>query len=327
MKQRRLKQKDDTNFKYLKLISLCMLIMLPTNSLVLVLNQFPKTCKITQYILRTGLRSAWYDMIKLYQLRRLYYCFANKQIHSDHGYPTWMFIILLTIIILLRLYNIIWPFITNMKVHSTSDNCYVTYDSNHILDILDNVLKFSQFAMDGIIIFLYLYKINKFTKIQESDGIIRRIEKIMHKIVLLAICYELYLLLRLFVDLLLDYDKPYKLYIHFLLQSFENIWVAGIVFLMIDHNEEYYHKCINCRKRKDITAESHPVPVCIDNKDEDTIYDTQTLAGLKTRHSHFVDQSEFTETVKPHNTTNRQRADSPEEIGNERTEMIIMYNE
>ena len=30
----------------------------------------------------------------LYQLHRLYYCFANSQIHSNKGYPTWVFIVM-----------------------------------------------------------------------------------------------------------------------------------------------------------------------------------------------------------------------------------------
>ena len=56
------------------------------------LQHVPYLCTFIVYI---GSMSSIIQIISLgfYQLSRLYYCFANEQVHFDKGYPKWLFIL------------------------------------------------------------------------------------------------------------------------------------------------------------------------------------------------------------------------------------------
>ena len=69
-----------------------------------------------------------------YQLCRLYYCFAKSQVHSDKGYPNYLFIIMGTIGVILMINAIIFPwfyfpFISECGIKQSNYIFYMQYSS------------------------------------------------------------------------------------------------------------------------------------------------------------------------------------------------------
>ena len=57
------------------------------------LSYVPGFCIFTGYMVSISSVLLYLSM-GLYQLYRLYYCFANEKVHSNKGYPKWVFIIM-----------------------------------------------------------------------------------------------------------------------------------------------------------------------------------------------------------------------------------------
>ena len=79
-------------FKYLSILSMIAGVMYPFFYL---LEIIPGLCYFTPLLAVICLVSQLL-LMGFYQLYRLYYCFANEQIHSHHGYPKCLFIIMYT---------------------------------------------------------------------------------------------------------------------------------------------------------------------------------------------------------------------------------------
>ena len=217
-----------------------------------------------------------------------------------------------------------------MEIVDTSTNCYLIPDfSQNPLYFLDNWVKWEQIVLDPIIIALYFYKIQQFKRKRrnsrissvttptpnsnstfsdvnqdpDEDAIARRVTSILKKIVILTLCYEVYHFIRLFPDHELGYDEPWKLWVHFAIQSFENIGVSIVAFLMIDHNDEYYRifVCRNCcNQRLETKEEMEFDPDNIDMSRQQNISMDTTMIQLEEipmTHS-VIGQSELTSIVQ-----------------------------
>ena len=76
--------------KWFKWFSIICIIAGTVHLILNVLEWIPISCTITSY-LAVIFRVIFLISIVYYQIYKLYYCFANTQIHSDKGYPKWLF--------------------------------------------------------------------------------------------------------------------------------------------------------------------------------------------------------------------------------------------
>merc|ERR1719242_2055 len=105
--------------------------------------------------------------IQSFQLFRLYYCFSEHKIHSKHGYPQWVFVLMC---VLLLLASILY-FCIFLAAWMVND-CYIdhkgyavahTYNlflEPWLLDILAAVVAFIFLFFDAATVILYWYKTN-----------------------------------------------------------------------------------------------------------------------------------------------------------------------
>ena len=119
----------------------------------------------------------------IYQLSRLYYCFANDQIHSKKGYPTYLFIIMWIIGIII-VFN--WPLSLIFGNHWTTmksqcginPNTYIHYyqSAEKSLDIPHKngfiwtfIVAFIFAIWDITTLLLYVHKINLFRHYKQQS--------------------------------------------------------------------------------------------------------------------------------------------------------------
>ena len=97
-----------TNYiRYGPIICIISAIIFGTN---LCLSFFPPFCYISKKIYTLSLTFQG-CCLSFYQLSRLHYCFANSNIHSNKGYPNWLFVIMYSIGIIIIINASIIPWI------------------------------------------------------------------------------------------------------------------------------------------------------------------------------------------------------------------------
>ena len=202
-----------------------------------------------------------------YQLSRLHYCFANKQIHSNKGYPKYIFIIMF-LLGLIHVFN--YPLQAGLSGDVGGDffeNCTYKYNSdlNQIqfvrisLDIWSVTahqdLVWFQFsiilfiAWDLLTLILYIYKTSSLKSEIDDPNITKRIKNILNKIIILTILYQIFF----FIGLCLSFCRKYWIWFGLIGWSFSNIIssYAMIIsmFLMMDHNVNHYVHFLKMIKR------------------------------------------------------------------------------
>ena len=144
-----------------------------------------------------------------YQLSRLYYCFANDQIHSNKGYPKWLFIVMIIIGILLIInfllinqfglksecgINANWDY-----YHSTQ--LFIPYLSHTEIGSVWTVSTiFLYLIWDIATLLLYIFKIIAFKRMLQKQPIVyKRVLFILSEIFILTIFYEIALLFAIII--------------------------------------------------------------------------------------------------------------------------------
>ena len=92
--------------QYFKIWSILTLFTGFIVSMVMSIQYFPYTCYVG-FRLASFLPTTQFVFMGFYQLSRLYYCFSLTKIHSNKGYPNWMFIIMYIIGYIILIYGII----------------------------------------------------------------------------------------------------------------------------------------------------------------------------------------------------------------------------
>ena len=195
--------------------------------------------------------SIQFTSMGFYQLSRLYYCFANSQIHSNRGYPKWLFIIMCIIgIIVLPTYPISILYSasgTVIKSHCgiSGDDWYHYYqDANPKVSSrtggLWAIASLIYFIWDITTILLYVWKIRLFKQYhKESQPIVyKRILSILYKIFILTLFYEVATVISVVTNIQGD-----RMIINAIMGSFRFIppfSYCYAMFLMMDHNHSEY---------------------------------------------------------------------------------------
>ena len=102
---------------WFKLLSITCISCYVISSVFDILIVVPGFCTFSTYLALVSSTISVSSM-SFYQLHRLYYCFANGQIHSNKGYPLWVFITMAVCGVIITIYYcIIVPFIDSDQFH------------------------------------------------------------------------------------------------------------------------------------------------------------------------------------------------------------------
>lgn len=199
---------------WFKITSAVCIVCGPMLNIFLILAFIPGFCLMDE-IPRTLSFVLQFLSMGFYQLSRLYYCFSSHQVHSDKGYPLWVFMIMAIFGLMLLVswavcYTVIDTLTTNCGFRYESDDRSLYFFWNHKEHsvLFDNEKSSDIYSLwislhgacaqiwDVITLLLYSYKIWKFTKLYKckDSGIWRKILSILYRIVIITVFYQLCLL-------------------------------------------------------------------------------------------------------------------------------------
>ncbi len=191
------RKSDKTEFinKYLKIYSISSIICSVIHALFAALYSFNVFC---YFGLQLTVQSFALQMVfmGLYQLERLRYCFSNSQVHSNKGYPNYIFFIMYIIAILWSLYIVVYVWLTTTPYHCGINNKYqlvVEYSSMFSLyPFMTAIGTIVYILWDLTTLFLYILKVLSFKRYKtENKNIYNRIMSILNRILILTITYEI----------------------------------------------------------------------------------------------------------------------------------------
>ena len=218
------------------------------------LKYVPGFCIFCNYFARVSSVSLYASM-GLYQLYRLYYCFANEQVHSKKGYSKPIFIFMGASGVITAIYICITLLFVDVHIVSMfNSKCgynaeYEFYFQpiqlfGHRLIIPWYYYSACTFAFtiwDFITLFLYMMKIWRLKKYKTQQPMVyKRIMSILLKIFILAIFYEVFLLL--FGIALTSQLQNLQWLVYAILRELSHLSVCCSMYLMMDHNKKEYLK-------------------------------------------------------------------------------------
>ena len=213
----------------------------------------PWFCTIAAYL---GVVSSYVQGISMtyYQLFRLYYCFANEQIHSDKGYPKSLFIAMYTIGAIIGIMFVMSSSFGLADVIRPKcgffDNYYFYYEPLLIAPVLSGWLfvcaMLSFIIWDVSTLILYIMQIRKFHKHISIEPIIhKRIMLILYKITVLTLFYQIVFCFLLMDALMYGLIHPIIGYcIYALGIALQSLSLSISMYLMMEHNELEYVKLL-----------------------------------------------------------------------------------
>ena len=254
---------------------------------------FPVMCK---YFFTLHVASHYVSRISLtyYQIVRLQYCFSSSQVHSTkYGYSKWIFIglyiwgIIVTISILIMSIPILVPSAIGEY------GCIIDASFSNSDFTLRNVVIFIDYAVwDLCVLMLYIYKVFQiYTNTNFSDdNIYKKIKYILYKITILTLIYEIFGTSFL-VSLIFFQDKhSTQFYIMYpIIYAFiviEILLTAGVLYLMIEHNDQQYQKLMRmcCGYRGwMIDQDDEQQNMVTNNINPDETVDTGTVNPVETQ--------------------------------------------
>ena len=188
-----------------------------------------------------------------YQLSRLYYAFSNSRIHSNKGYPKWIFITMIIISILF----IIAPI---FRITLTRSSCglnqkweynqrFIESDDDYNISVLYTwwAILSLMAIWDIITLCLYIYKLNYFKRCynEKQPMVYKRIMVILSKIITLTLFYQLVFIWQLIIGFVNNIIGSFpELYLLLVVLSMTALSLS--VYLMMDHNQQQYLEFLNC---------------------------------------------------------------------------------
>ena len=162
----------------------------PIVSLIYGMAYLPGLCHV-HHVLLTPMACLQVASMECYQLSRLYYCFSRNQVHSDKGYPKWVFWALFIVLLLWFILNNTASF--NLFIHK----CYIQSDGASVFEGIDLfvfpnlgfLLANGSYAfLEMTTVYLYWNKVRSLRQYQnEKDHEINdRIQSILHRILILT---------------------------------------------------------------------------------------------------------------------------------------------
>ena len=260
LKQRR---KTGVTFttRWFKLLSISCIISGFLQQLFSLLVYMPILCIFVGFISLT----CWGTQLVFmgyYQLFRLYYCFANSQIHSNKGYPKQLFIIMYACgtveFILYTIFYFLYSNASSLLVNNKcgiKDNFFfyakpirisISGNANAIM-VVGLVASLGYLFWDIGILLLYIVKIRAFRKFKHSDPTVySRLMSILHKITILTLSYQFTTVFAviIFWAMAVAFGKNsvfFRLSV-VICTTLTTTATNYSMYLMMDHNKKQYYK-------------------------------------------------------------------------------------
>ena len=192
--------------KSLQYSSLISIIAAFISNLLLSLHEIDGFCNFSRF-LSHFMFATQYLFMGFYQLSRLYYCFSNDKIHSNKGYPKWVFIIMIIFGVSL---SINWVLTMHTYTgYSLNNKCGINsrfefyYDRFTIFSFKNTIIiswflasNISWLLWDFTTLMLYYCKIRTFRDViaskDQSEVVYKRILSVLYHIFILTIFYEVF---------------------------------------------------------------------------------------------------------------------------------------
>ena len=192
-----------------------------------------------------------------YQISRLYYSFANEQIHSNKGYPKWLFNLMIAIGIFLSI-NYPLSFILSPHLISIKSKCYVNSKFEYVAISADPEFGVGEYGFiwflfnmllyiiwDVSTLLLYGFKLKSMKKqYKESQPIVyKRIAAILYKIFILSLFYEIVTVISAFILITfgsIGLDSNFFDVLSAVWSCFVPLSFSYSIYLMMEHNHDKY---------------------------------------------------------------------------------------
>eukprot|EP01084_Bolivina_argentea_P119072 211179_1 len=256
-----IKRRKSTDVKFttnsLRLFSLISMVTHVFYVALHIIEYFPIFCRFTSALIFIFL-CLQFVFMGFFQLSRVYYCFSQSKVYSKKGYPTYIFIIMFTIGILLFLNVCIYPLVfTLWNTECGINSKYQFYPKQSLLlqntenisiGIWVNVTVFIFIIWDLLTLLLYIIKVYSFRKYKSKDiKVYRRIMSILQRILILTVMYEIAAsstIIMTFVEAVITDQHMIK--IVKVLNKLAFMITAGFghysMYLMQQHNDKQYYK-------------------------------------------------------------------------------------
>ena len=146
--------------KWLKLFSMICIISGTIYSIYLSVSHLPMLCEIST--ITTTMTALQFIAMGLYQLSRLHYCFANSKVHSNKGYPKWIFIAMYLIGIVNGIQGSLTRFIWNSVLKCGINNNMEFYnnENENIMELVSyRLISYSVYTICDIqTVLMYIFK-------------------------------------------------------------------------------------------------------------------------------------------------------------------------
>lgn len=228
--------------KYQSFFSYSCIVLGPIVVLVGSLQYLSRICYALRNI-TVLVASLQFYALECFQLCRLYYCFSAEKVHSDKGYPKWIFIIIFSLMSLLILYimcviPLFYGVTTRCGIRPNGDSFHVDYvllqPSEHFIEIF--VVPASVFTIDLTIVLLYWFKTKSFNCYEDEQhrAVYVRIQMILHRVLILTYFYVIVVCCLFFTVM------PFLIFGNLSLQHVGAPIYSYAVYLMQDHNTAEY---------------------------------------------------------------------------------------
>ena len=312
--------------KYLSVFSIICVASLLLSGLTQALGWFPPVCYFDGFAQKI-FSNLNVTSMGFYQLSRLYYCFANSQIHSDQGYSKCLFIFMYSIGICLVIGSIVYEVMEGMTIACGMYDNGNAYNQNSRVWVpriwrLRWTLMFiiTLFVWDFLTLILYRKKIDLIQKVytksenEVNRKINKRIVNVLHRISIITIWYDWTVFLVYCCAWLVaaTNDPSSSFYVIFvwIMTSLNPFIYAPAMYLMLDHNTQEYKifikwiyrlklywcaiccecfPCCRCRSMVRAQYQLHQITGSEEDKKDLTVtpWDTRDLS-VKTKHSQMT---------------------------------------
>ena len=303
----RQKRKDPDHLissKYLSISSYLCIIIGPTLTLLRCAGYLPGCCLLYRF-LGKPLGYLQFVAMECYQLSRLYYCFSRSQVHSNKGYPKWMFAALFCVLLC-------WfVVVLTMTFSRFTTQCYIDNDGNvnfegiylfQTPDIVRMTVNILYIGIECTTVALYWCKVRSLRKHTKNENgteskevqdraVYDRIQSILYRVLILTFFYFVISLVSNVIGhmvvIAMKVDDPFGAWYH----SIGALSLSYSMFLMQDHNTSEYvaflqiikrSKCVLC-----FCCFGHMIKeqcrMLVDNVDEETKEKERSIQTANTR--------------------------------------------
>ena len=258
------RKKSNVTFvtKSLQYVSLMSMITALLANLCYILRYFNGFC-IFSTLLANILLLTQAIFLGFYQLSRLYYCFSNKNIHSNKGYPKWLFIVMISIGVSLIINSLFISIIYNNQpyvkcgINAKFEFYYVTHITytNKYLSLWPAATGIIFLLWDITTLSLYYYKIRSLRDIikNKDENIYKRVLSILNRIFILTLFYQLstaiVAVFAVIINLIIIDIVCVQTFLNNLGVGIFSVAVCISMYLMMDHNKNEYIKFLRFVKR------------------------------------------------------------------------------